>query len=64
MVGNVAFSKLAKMVSLAVAIARSKKVKRELPNSNQLAKPLWNLLANNRKVVYKYTKCIYTKNVT
>ena len=39
-IGNVAFSKLAKVVSLAVAIARSKKVKRELPNSNQMAKPL------------------------
>ena len=40
-IGNVAFSKLTKVVSLAVAIAtRSKKVKRELPNSNQMAKPL------------------------
>ena len=63
-IGNVAFSKLTKVVSLAVAIARRKKVKRELPNSNQMAKPLWNLLANNRKMIYKYTKCIYTKNVT
>ena len=39
-IGNVAFSKLTKVASLAVAIARSKKVKRELPNNNQMAKPL------------------------
>lgn len=39
-IGSLAFSKLAKVVSLAVAIARYRKVKRELPNSNQMAKPL------------------------
>jgi len=39
-IGNIAFSKLAKVVVLAVAIARNKKVRRELPNNEQLAKPL------------------------
>ena len=62
-VGITAFSKLAKLVTLAIAVAKNKREKRKLPNNGELAKPLWNLLTNNRKVIYKYIRSIYVKNV-